>query len=259
MAGFDGTIASVDLTVGEVLGSGGSSATSPTGSSSGSGLSASTLGSGLGGNGSTASTSSSGQIVLVTTSSYTVDVGLDATDVKEVKAGQSAALTVTTATSSNAGPFGGFGGFPGFAGFNGNQANRQAAANGSNSAGANGAGATGGQQNQSSTAATATGTVQTVGAVADASSGVASFPVTVAFDDTSGEIHAGSTVNVEITVARADRRRPGAVVRGAHHGRPAVRDGAHRVGDEERRSRPGSRPAAWCRSSAGSRPVSRSS
>ena len=36
--------------------------------------------------------------------------------------------------------------------------------------------------------------------MADASSGVASFPVTVAFDDTSGEIHAGSTVNVEITV-----------------------------------------------------------
>ena len=201
VAGFDGTVASVDLTVGEVLGSGGSSATSPTGSSSGSGLSASTLGSGLGGNGSTASTSNTGQIVLVTTSSYTVDVGLDATDVKEVKAGQSAALTVTTATSSNAGPFGGFGGFPGFAGFNGNQANRQAATNGSNSAGANGAGATGGQQNQSSTAATATGAVQTVGAVADASSGVASFPVTVAFDDTSGEIHAGSTVNVEITVA----------------------------------------------------------
>ena len=125
---------------------------------------------------------------------------------KEVKAGQPAALTVTTATSSNAGPFGGFGGFPGFTGFNGNQANRPAAANGSNSAGANSAGAnsagaTGGQQNQSSTAATATGTVQTVGAVADASSGVASFPVTVAFDDTSGEIHAGSTVNVEITVA----------------------------------------------------------
>ena len=58
VAAFDGTIASVDLTVGEVLGSGGSSATSPTGSSSGSGLSASTLGSGLGGSGSTASTSS---------------------------------------------------------------------------------------------------------------------------------------------------------------------------------------------------------
>ena len=39
-------------------------------------------------------------------------------------------------------------------------------------------------------------------AVADASSGVSSYPVTVAFDDTSGDIHAGSTVNVAITVSQ---------------------------------------------------------
>ena len=39
-------------------------------------------------------------------------------------------------------------------------------------------------------------------AVADASSGVATYPVTVAFDDTSGNIHAGSTVNVAITVSQ---------------------------------------------------------
>src|SRR6476660_2498204 len=57
-ATFDGTVASMNLTVGEQLGSGGSGATSGTGSSSGTGRSSSQLGSsnnGIGGNGSSSS------------------------------------------------------------------------------------------------------------------------------------------------------------------------------------------------------------
>ena len=38
-----------------------------------------------------------------------------------------------------------------------------------------------------------------VGRIADASSGVASYPVTVAFEDTDGEFNVGATVSVEIT------------------------------------------------------------
>jgi macrolide-specific efflux system membrane fusion protein len=40
-----------------------------------------------------------------------------------------------------------------------------------------------------------------VGTVADASSGVASYPVTVAFSDTSGDYNVGANVTVEITYA----------------------------------------------------------
>ena len=40
--------------------------------------------------------------------------------------------------------------------------------------------------------------------MADASSGVASYPVTVAFSDTSGDYNAGATVSVDITYAEVD-------------------------------------------------------
>ncbi len=54
-------------------------------------------------------------------------------------------------------------------------------------------------------AASATGTVTEVGQVADASSGVATYPVTISFDSTSGDFFVGSTVTGEIaTQERAD-------------------------------------------------------
>ena len=43
-----------------------------------------------------------------------------------------------------------------------------------------------------------------VGAIADASSGVASFPVTVTFESPSDELTVGSTVDVEIVYERID-------------------------------------------------------
>jgi multidrug efflux pump subunit AcrA (membrane-fusion protein) len=45
------------------------------------------------------------------------------------------------------------------------------------------------------------GLVTEVGTVADASSGVASYPVTVMFSDTSGDFNVGATVTVDITYA----------------------------------------------------------
>ena len=50
-----------------------------------------------------------------------------------------------------------------------------------------------------------TGSVTEVSAVADASSGVATYTVTVSFTDESGEVWAGSTATAEINVsARTD-------------------------------------------------------
>ena len=43
-----------------------------------------------------------------------------------------------------------------------------------------------------------------MGAVADASSGVASYPVTVSFTDTTGDYHPGATATVTITYAQVE-------------------------------------------------------
>jgi multidrug efflux pump subunit AcrA (membrane-fusion protein) len=195
VASFDGTVASVDLTVGEQLGSGGSSATSATGSATGSGLSSSSIGSNFAGgpnaaaNSSSAdSSSSSAQIQVVSAGRYSVDLSFGSSDIDQIKVGQSASVTVSSSSGTNAFPgFGGGGGFPGFPGGNAN-----ANGNGSGSGTANGAGATG-------ASAVATGTVTEVGAVASASSGVATYPVTVTFDTDSKDVYVGSSVSAAIT------------------------------------------------------------
>ena len=203
VATFDGTVASVDLTVGEVLGTGGTGGSNLTGSGSGSGQSSSDLGSGntqgpsVGGAGSNSSNSSSSdsssstpQIQVVSTGRYTVDVSVDTNDIDAVKVGQEAKVTVSSGSSSNNSPFAG--GFPGGGNFPGFDTN------------ARGAGGTQNQQSNSSStsgAASATGTVTAVSKVADASSGVASYPVTVTFDAASGEFFVGSSVKADITTA----------------------------------------------------------
>ena len=55
--------------------------------------------------------------------------------------------------------------------------------------------AAGAQPSSTDAARRATGTVTEVGAVADASSGVASYPVTIAFTDTSGDFYVGADVD----------------------------------------------------------------
>jgi macrolide-specific efflux system membrane fusion protein len=197
VAELDGTVASVDLTVGEQLGSSGASGTSMTGSESGSGASGSSLGSdsssstpggATGDSGSTDSSTSSAQIVVVSTSSYVVELSLDATEVAEVAEGQPATITLVSSTSSSSsgiqgGPFPG-GGFPGAG------AQQQSDSSGDTTS------------RQIAGTSAATGTVTSVSSVADASSGVAEYAVTVSFTDTSGSYNAGASVSVAITYAQ---------------------------------------------------------
>jgi membrane fusion protein, macrolide-specific efflux system len=199
VATFDGTVAAVNISVGEELASGGTGGTGTTGSGSGSGQSSSTLGSGSGtGNGSQANaaaadTASPAQIQVISKGVYTVDLSFDATDVAHLAAGQTATVAVTTSTaSSNGFPGGGFRrGFPGATG------------NGQTATPAAGSGAT---TTTTAPAATTdggvTGFVTEVGKVADASSGVATYPVTVAFSDTTGDFNPGATASVVITYAQ---------------------------------------------------------
>ncbi|MGE3620646.1 MAG: efflux RND transporter periplasmic adaptor subunit [Acidimicrobiia bacterium] len=204
VATFDATVVSVDLTVGEELASGGVGGIDATGSDSGSGRSAGDLGS-SGTPGSSDGSGSGAHVRLVSTSSYEVELGFDATDVAELAPGQ--AVVISPAASSGSGvfefgaggpvlersaggPVGGFG--PGSA------TSGEDEATATDGDGAGGAGLEMG--GPGGAAATATGSVTEVGRIADASSGVARFPVTVAFTDDSGSFVAGASVSVEVTV-----------------------------------------------------------
>jgi len=170
VATFDGTVASVNLTVGEQLGSGGSGATSGTGSNSGTGRSSSQLGSNNGVGGTGSNSSSSPQIQVVSQGQFTVSLPVSSNDIANVADGASVSLTVTSSSANRAGGFGPFGG--GFFG----QAQAGGAASGS-------------------TGATTPGKVTNVSKVATTSSGVAQYPVTVSFTDNSGNFYIGATVS----------------------------------------------------------------
>jgi multidrug efflux pump subunit AcrA (membrane-fusion protein) len=178
VAGVDGTVAAVNLTVGEELGTSGTSGTGMTGTGTGSGQSASNLGSGgssaSGTTPSTGTDSSSPHVQVVSTGSYVVNLGIDDTEIELVEVGQ--AVQVSESTSSSTATAGGFGGrgFP-------------QAAGAAPSAGTDAAG-TGGT----------TGEVTDVGAIADASSGVASYPVEITFSGSGDDFHVGATATVEI-------------------------------------------------------------
>jgi macrolide-specific efflux system membrane fusion protein len=201
VASFDGTVAAVNVTVGEELASGGVGGTSSTGTQSGSGQSAGDLGSGdqgfaVPGGSDTEDTSTTGEahVQIVSTSSFVVELGFDDTDIANVAEGQE--VTVTLSTSSGGGgafafPGGGGafpGGLPGGGAFPGAEDTEE-----------EDDGTTAQPPPAAAGAASVTGEVVEVGQVADASSGVASYPVTVAFSDDSGDYNVGATVSVEIT------------------------------------------------------------
>jgi macrolide-specific efflux system membrane fusion protein len=139
-------------------------------------------------------------VQVVSKNSYVVQLPVASADVSSVKAGQTATLTVTASTST-----GGFGGrFPGFFGGGGGAgagagtgggSQRGGGQGGSGQFGTNqgGAGQRGNGQAAAGTAS-ATGTVTDVAQVATASTGVAQYPVTVAFTAGSNQIFVGSTV-----------------------------------------------------------------
>jgi len=197
VATFDGTVSEVNITVGQQLSNGGTGATSATGSGSGSGRSSSSIGSGNNGfgggsNSSANSSSSSPQIQVVTRGSYTVSLPVSSNDIASVAPGQSVTLTVTT-SSANGFP-GGFGGrFGGFGGFG----RAAGGATGTGNGGTGNGGAGNGTQPSASgaTGPTATGTVSDVAKVATATSGVATYPVTVTFTAPANDFYIGATVS----------------------------------------------------------------
>jgi macrolide-specific efflux system membrane fusion protein len=180
-APYAAKISSVGVTVGDTLGANGTPSSSSTGSSSGTGRSANNLGDGSNGNG-----SSTAAIALISLDSYKVDLGFDANDIGSLASGQAAKVTLSTASSNSRGGFGGNGFFRAFGGQNpfGNN---------------NGDNTTATTTPVASDAANVTGAVSSVSTVADASSGVASYPVVVTFSDSSGSFNVGATVQVDVT------------------------------------------------------------
>jgi macrolide-specific efflux system membrane fusion protein len=201
VATFDGTVSAVNVVEGEQLTSGGTGGTSTTGSGSGSGGSASTLGSsqdtGLPpttGDTGTETTSEEADIQVIDGDHFTVELGLDESDVDLVEIGLDATAMVTTSSSTGfpgGGAFPGGGVLPGGGAFPG--------AGGTTDTGDTGDAGDADGTTADASGPTAEGVVWEVGRIADASSGVASYPVTVLFENTDGEVNAGETVSVEIT------------------------------------------------------------
>lgn len=195
VASFDGTVASVGLTVGEEL-AGGQGGTTLTGTGTGSGGSSSSLGSSSSASGpmqSSAATSSStttgSGIQVVSTGRFTVDLSIDSSDIDRVEVGQSVDIAVTTSSASPSRGFGGPGGPGGFGGGGFGGAAQQRT------------GTEEGAQTTATSGATTTGTVTDVSRIADASSGVAAYAVTVEFSDDGEEFYVGTSVTADIVVA----------------------------------------------------------
>lgn len=204
VATFDGTVASVDLTVGEQLGSSGSGGTTTTGTGSGSGMTSNNLASaGSGGmsssqaggtssGGTGAQSSNSPQIEVISSGRYTVTLDVSSSDVANVKVGQSATVALSSSSSGSgnarfAGRFGNFGGFGG---------------GGQQTSGAAGESRTATTLPPDIAGTRATGKVTSVGTVADASSGVATYPVVVTFTGSSDTYQPGAGVNATITYSQ---------------------------------------------------------
>jgi multidrug efflux pump subunit AcrA (membrane-fusion protein) len=222
VATFDGTVAVVNVTVGEELASGGTGGTSTTGSGSGSGQSSSDLGSaasavpGQGSGTSTDESTATSHVQIVSTDSYTVELNFDDTDVENLAVGQEATVALSTSTSSSSGGFPG-GGFPG-----GGIAGARVPDNSTDDAADDAADDSGDDDSDddsgdddsgddgtdaaaaapTTSGSSVTGLVTEVGKVADASSGVASYPVTITFTDTTGDFNPGATASVDVTYAQ---------------------------------------------------------
>ncbi|HVR78065.1 MAG TPA: biotin/lipoyl-binding protein [Acidimicrobiia bacterium] len=205
VAGIDGTITAVNLTVGEQLTTGGTGGVTTSGSDSGSGNSAASIGSGgnnpLAGAGTTDSSSSasSAHVAVVSVGTYMVELSIDTTDIDSIELGQEVTVTEATTSSSDFGGFPGGGGFP-FGGGGGNPfgGGDNPFQGGNNPFGGGANPGEGGGAEAVTDAAVATGEVTEIGRIADASSGVASYTVTVEFVDENNLFYVGTTVIAEI-------------------------------------------------------------
>lgn len=212
VATLDGTVASVNLTVGEELANGGTGGTTLTGTATGSGQSptgASSASSGSGASafgGSSSSNSSSSststaQIQVVSTGRYEVSVTIGTSDISKIQTGQAVDLTVSTSSASRR-TFGGFGGFPGGGALPGASASGTASASSGSSGSQSSTGQSGGTTNRSG--ASATGTVTDVSKVATTSSGVAGYTVKVGFDGDATKFFVGTTVTADVVIEKRD-------------------------------------------------------
>jgi macrolide-specific efflux system membrane fusion protein len=165
VAPISGTVTTVNLTVGQQLGSTGDSATALTGSRSGATIPPADNSSSASSSSASASTA---QIEVISTT-LVVNLSVDDTEVANLKAGQAATITAS-GTSSNTGPAGVFS-------------------------------AAGSATNPDANTVASTGTeakVSSVGAIASASSGVATFPVVVKVTGSTSGLYAGATAQVSI-------------------------------------------------------------
>ena len=209
---INGTVASVDLVVGDqVSGSTGSGAGS--GSSGGGSGSANNSGGSAGNNqaASGSSSTSSAQVVVVDTSSWTVNASVSAADLASIKKGQQATVSVATSTSGTSGRQA-FGAASGNAGSTG-----RAGSGTSGTGGTTGAGTT--------SAAQYTGTVTSIGLIAStASSTVATFPVTIVLDGAHTGLYDGTSATADITTSQQSNvlSVPTAAISTSSAGKPTV-------------------------------------
>jgi multidrug efflux pump subunit AcrA (membrane-fusion protein) len=187
---IDGTVATVNLTVGQTLSSTGGSSTDITGTDNGSGRSPS--------NGSDANNGNSGNSstaeIEVVSNSFIVNLSVDTATVGRIKVGQTATATPTTSSGTSRGN-GAFG-FPG----GGNFSIANFGGGGNNNS--NNSNNSGNSQTNRAVGAAATGKVTSVGTVASSSSGVATFPVVIAIDGTPDAFHAGASASAAIVYSQ---------------------------------------------------------
>ena len=195
-----GTVAAVNLTVGQQLSGTGTGGTNLSGSATGSGrtnAASSGGGGGGGGNASSASSSSSSsssstpQIQMISTGSFVVNVSVDDTEIGRIAVGQAVTVTPSSTPAAGGGRGGGFARLFG----GGAAAQNNTPTTVDNSQAQAGQAALGAQ----SQTASATGTVTSVGAIASNTSGVAQFPIVITLNNTPQGFFAGATVNVAIT------------------------------------------------------------
>ena len=168
-----GVVAAVDLTAGEQVsgssGSSGSGGSGSGGSGSGGGSGGTGSGGGITGAGSTsaaASTSSTGQVLVISDNSWILNAGVDDTQVGLLAVGDQAEITGTTATGT--------------------------------AAGRTPTGATAGGSATGAATGTVYGTISSIGLIASSSSGVASYPVVIKVTGNPAGLHAGATGTVSM-------------------------------------------------------------
>ena len=205
VATIDGTITALYLEVGDELGSGGVNGTDRTGSNSGTGGSDANVG--PSGSSPDGSDTASAEISIVSTGSYEIELSVDSTEIDSIEIGQPVSITeaVSSSSSTTFGP----GAFPGGGVFPGGvvQANGGAptfiapgATDSANEAATDDAAADTGPT-IATDAAVATGEVVAVDKIADASSGVATYSVTVGFTDDTSTFFIGTSVVADITTS----------------------------------------------------------